>query len=248
MNPFINIHTHQSHIDNKEFIEIYNIDVDSNVNVDVTFLYSIGIHPWDCQKSKVKSSIVQWLNGSTVQWLNGSIVQWLNSSTVQWLNGSTVQWLNGSTAIGECGIDRACGIDFDIQKDVFIKQIEISEQYNKPMIIHAVRAHSDIISIRKETKAKMPWIIHGFQGNEQIVNQYLRHNIYLSLGDVLFKNESRAAELLKIIPSERLFLETDVSERSIADVYEKASVLSGRSLDDLRSDIFNNFVKIFGKI
>ena len=216
MNPFINIHTHQSHIDNKEFIEIYNIDVDSHVNVDVTFFYSIGIHPWECQKSKVKSSMAQWLNGST--------------------------------AIGECGIDRACGIDFDIQKDVFIKQIEISEQYNKPMIIHAVRAHSDIISIRKETKAKMPWIIHGFQGNEHIVSQYLRHDIYLSLGDVLFKNESRATELLKIIPSERLFLETDVSERSIADVYEKASVLSGRSLDDLRSDIFNNFVKIFGKI
>ena len=216
MNPFINIHTHQSHIDNKEFIEIYNIDVDSHVNVDVTFLYSIGIHPWECQKSKVKSSMVQWLNGST--------------------------------AIGECGIDRACGIDFDIQKDVFIKQIEISEQYNKPMIIHAVRSHSDIISIRKETKAKMPWIIHGFQGNEQIVNQYLRHNIYLSLGDVLFKNESRAVELLKTIPSEGLFLETDDSERSIVDVYERASVLSGRSLDDLRSDIFNNFVKIFGKI
>ena len=240
MNPFINIHTHQSHIDNKEFIEIYNIDVDSNVNVDVTFLYSIGIHPWDCQKSTINGSIAQWLNGSTVQWLNGSIVQWLN--------GSTVQWLKGSTAIGECGIDRACGIDFDIQKDVFIKQIEISEQYNTPMIIHAVRAHSDIISIRKETKAKMPWIIHGFQGNEQIVNQYLRHNIHLSLGDVLFKNESRAVELLKTIPSERLFLETDDSERSIVDVYERASVLSGRSLDDLRSDIFNNFVKIFGKI
>ena len=166
----------------------------------------------------------------------------------QWLNSPMAQWLNGSTAIGECGIDRLCHVDLTIQKDVFIKQIEISEQYNKPMIIHAVRAHSDIISIRKETKAKMPWIIHGFQGNEHIVSQYLRHDIYLSLGDVLFKNESRATELLKIIPSERLFLETDVSERSIADVYEKASVLSGRSLDDLRSDIFNNFVKIFGKI
>lgn len=224
MNPFVNIHTHHNHIDNEEFIEIHNIDVDKLVNVDVTFFYSIGIHPWDCQKSTI----------------NGSIAQWLNSSIVQ--------WLNGSTAIGECGIDRACGIDFDIQKDVFIKQIEISEQYNKPIIIHAVRAHSDIISIRKETKAKMPWIIHGFQGNEQIVNQYLRHNIYLSLGDVLFKNESRAVELLKTIPPERLFLETDDSERSIVDVYERASVLSGRRLDDLRSDIFNNFVKIFGKI
>ena len=67
MNPFINIHTHQSHIDNKEFIEIYNIDVDSNVNVDVTFLYSIGIHPWDCQKSTINGSIAQWLNSSMAQ-------------------------------------------------------------------------------------------------------------------------------------------------------------------------------------
>ena len=216
MNPFVNIHTHHNHIDNKEFIEIYNIDVDSHVNVDVTFFYSIGIHPWKCQHTTVNSSMAQWSNGPM--------------------------------AIGECGIDRACGIDIDVQKDVFIKQIELSEQHNKPMIIHAVRAHSDIISIRKETKAKMPWIIHGFQGNEQIVTQYLRHNIYLSLGDVLFKNERRAVELLKTIPSERLFLETDDSERSIVDVYERASVLSGRSLDDLRSDIFNNFVKIFGKI
>ena len=46
MNPFVNIHTHQNHIDNEEFIEIYNIDVDSHVNVDVNFFYSIGIHPW----------------------------------------------------------------------------------------------------------------------------------------------------------------------------------------------------------
>ena len=227
MNPFVNIHTHHNHIDNKEFIEIKNIDVDNLVNVDVTFFYSIGIHPWYCQQSTV--------NGQQLEDKLGIL-------TSQCCDDSNLK------AIGECGIDRVCGGDIEIQKDVFIKQIEISEQYNKPMIIHAVRSHSDILSIRKETKAKMPWIIHGFQGNEQIVSQYLRHNIYLSLGDVLFKNESRAPELLKLIPSERLFLETDDSDRSIAEVYEKASVLSGRCLDDLRSDIFNNFVKNFGKI
>ena len=47
MNPFVNIHTHNSRVDNKEFIEIINIDVDNLVNVDVNFLYSIGIHPWN---------------------------------------------------------------------------------------------------------------------------------------------------------------------------------------------------------
>ena len=152
-------------------------------------------------------------------------------------------------AIGECGLDRACDSDFELQREVFIKQIELSEQYHKPMIIHAVRSYPDIISIRKETKSNQPWIIHGFNGNEHSAEQLLRHDgIYLSLGDVLFKNEKRAELLLDIIPSDRLFLETDVAERSIVEVYEKASLLSGVATDILRKDIFDNFVKIFGHI
>ena len=151
-------------------------------------------------------------------------------------------------AIGECGLDRVCDADFELQKKVFIKQIELSERIAKPLIIHAVRTYPDIISIRKETKAKQVWIIHGFQGNEQSAEQLLKHNIYLSLGDVLFKNETKAQRLLQTIPLEKLFLETDVAERKISDVYEKAALLSGIEMDKLRNEIFNNFVKIFGHI
>ena len=151
-------------------------------------------------------------------------------------------------AIGECGLDRACDVDFEIQKEVFITQIELSEQIAKPLIIHAVRTYPDIISIRKETKAKQTWIIHGFQGNEQSAEQLLKHGIYLSLGDVLFKNETKAKQLLQVIPTDMLFLETDVAERTIVEVYEKAASLSGIEMDKLRNDIFNNFVKIFGHI
>ena len=132
---------------------------------------------------------------------------------------------------------------------MFLKQIELSEQIAKPLIIHAVRTYPDIISIRKETKAKQAWIIHGFQANEQSAEQLLRHNgIYLSLGDVLYKNERRASELMKVIPLNRLFLETDVAERDIVEVYERAASLSGIEMEKLRNDIFNNFVKIFGQI
>ena len=78
--------------------------------------------------------------------------------------------------------------------------------------------------------------------------QLLKHDIYISLGDVLFKDENKASALLRIIPSDKLFLETDVSERNIIDVYEKASLLSGVEMNKLRNDIFDNFVKIFGQI
>ena len=226
MIPFVNIHTHNNNIDNKEFIEIQNIDIDDIANADVFRFYSIGIHPWESHqvaKSLSRQVLVDLLSRCLVD----------------------LRFI----AVGECGLDRSKGPDFEIQKEVFLRHIELSEQYAKPMIIHAVRAYPDIIAIRKSTKAKRPWIIHGFQGNEQSAEQLLRYDgIYLSLGDVLYKNEERAKRLLAMIPRDRLFLETDVAERSIADVYEKASSLSGIETEEFRNDIFNNFVKIFGQI
>ena len=228
MSPFVNIHTHfNNHIDNNEFVEIQNIDVDNIVNVDVSHFYSIGVHPWEVGSEVLRDSGIERL-GDLVSRCLGDL---------------------NFLAIGECGLDRVCGVDFEIQKDVFIKQIELSEQTAKPLITHAVRTYPDIISIRKVTKAKQVWIIHGFQGNVQSAEQLLRNDgIYLSLGDVLFKNERRASELLNVIPLDRLFFETDVAERDIVDVYKKAASLSGTEMDKLRNDIFNNFVKIFGQI
>lgn len=228
MNPYVNIHTHyNNHIGDNEFVEIQNIDVDNIVNVDVSHFYSIGIHPWNLKSQNLKISETQKLGDLESQCLGDLNIK----------------------AIGECGLDRACDVDFEIQKEVFMKQIELSEQIAKPLIIHAVRTYPDILSIRKETKAKQPWIIHGFQGNMQSAEQLLRHDgIYLSLGDVLFRNERRASELLNVIPLDRLFLETDVAVRDIVEVYEKAVSLSGIEMDKLRNDIFNNFVKIFGQI
>ena len=228
MSPFVNIHTHyNNHINNNEFVEIQNIDVDNIVNVDVSHFYSIGIHPWKSQQTTD--------NGQQIFYQQTHKLSNLVSQQLK--------------AIGECGLDRVCGVDFEIQKEAFIKQIELSERIAKPLIIHAVRTYPDIISIRKETKAKQVWIIHGFQGNEQSAEQLLRYaDIYLSLGDVLFKNEARAKRLLQVIPTDKLFFETDVAERKISDVYEKAVLLSGVEMDKLRNDIFNNFVKIFGQI
>ncbi len=227
MKPYVNIHTHyNNHIGNNEFVEIQNIDVDNIVKVDVSHFYSVGLHPWNLKSQNPKISETQKLGD-------------LESRCLGDLN---------IKAIGECGLDRACDIDFEIQKEVFKTQIELSEQIAKPLIIHAVRTYPDVISLRKETKAKQTWIIHGFQGNEQSAEQLLKHGIYLSLGDVLFKNETKARRLLQIIPLERLFFETDVAEREIKEVYEKAVSLSGIEMDKLRNDIFNNFVKIFGQI
>ena len=246
MNPFVNIHTHHSnYIDSEEFVEIQNIDIDNIANADVFRFYSVGVHPWDVERWSTENGQQPLSQNLRISGFQDS----RNSGAQQF--GDLVTWSLGEfkiLAIGECGLDRACNVDFEKQKEVFIKQISLSEQYAKPLIIHAVRSYPDIISIRKETKARQPWIIHGFQGNEQSAVQLLRNGVFLSLGDVLFKNEVRAKRLLQVIPLDRLFFETDVAERKIIDVYEKAASLSGVEMEKLRNDIFNNFVKIFGQI
>ena len=279
MFPYVNIHTHNTiddkeiiSIRNIDVDNIANVDVSRFYSVGIhpwslkgqqstdngqqsPFLESENLKTSEFERSqgrmdagsqsyKAHSSqpIAHSTNNSQVFRFSDSQIQ--NISQVFSFSDSQIL-----IAIGECGLDRACDSDFELQREVFIKQIELSEQYHKPMIIHAVRSYPDIISIRKETKSNQPWIIHGFNGNEHSAEQLLRHDgIYLSLGDVLFKNEKRAVLLLDIIPSDRLFLETDVAERSIVEVYEKASLLSGVATDILRKDIFDNFVKIFGHI
>lgn len=221
--PFVNIHTHHNdNIDNQDFIEIRNIDADNISGVDVSSLYSVGIHPWSLTDEDHETKALDWIRN----------------------NADKKNFL----AIGETGIDRVYKDTLERQRERFLRHIEISEEYRKPMIIHSVRSYPDIIAIRKMTRSTMPWIIHGFQGNEQSARQLLSHDMYLSLGEIMFRDEDRAMSLLGVIPRENLFLETDDSGRDIVAVYEKVCSMTFIDLDELKRDVFNNFVKIFGKI
>lgn len=151
---------------------------------------------------------------------------------------------SGFFAIGEVGLDKVHKETFEKQIEVFEEMIRLSESYKKPMIIHCVRAYSEIIEIRKKTRATMPWVIHGFNSSVETMRQLLRHDMYISLGEILYRNENQAVKILKNIPLGRLFLETDVSGRDIKDVYSKAAGLLGCDLDFLCRQIFENYGRL----
>ena len=152
--------------------------------------------------------------------------------------------LEMTAAIGEVGLDKVHKETFGKQIEVFEEMIRLSESYRKPMIVHCVRAYSEIIEIRKKTRATMPWVIHGFNSSVETMRQLLKHDMYISLGEILYRNENQAVEILKNIPVERLFLETDVSGRDIKDVYAKAAALSGWDLEFLCKKIFENYGRL----
>src|SRR5690606_36609951 len=74
---------------------------------------------------------------------------------------------------GECGLDKNTAKDFEEQKRVFFAQVQISEETQKPLIIHCVRAYNDIIQAYNDINPSVPWILHGYTGNQNITEQLM---------------------------------------------------------------------------
>ena len=149
-------------------------------------------------------------------------------------------------ALGEAGLDKTHKGSFERQINVFERQIELSEALQKPMILHDVRSHSEILALRKKHKAKQPWILHGFNGSKQDIQQLTGQGLYLSIGESLLHPERKIHKSLKTIPLDKLFLETDMAEIGIVSVYEAAAKLLDIDIVVLKTQIFSNFARLFG--
>lgn len=117
-------------------------------------------------------------------------------------------------AIGEIGLDYYWikeQENHDLQKEIFIKQIEIAKRKNLPVLIHDREAHSDTFDIIKEySGGKIPVVMHCFSGSPEFAVRCLKEGWYLALGGVVtFKNAKKTKEVARIIPLDKLLLETD---------------------------------------
>ena len=151
---------------------------------------------------------------------------------------------NKIAAIGETGLDRLHKDTYDLQLDFFEKHILLSEQYQKPLIIHNVRATSDLLRLHKIYHPKQIWIVHGFNGSVEEARQLTDLGICLSVGESLFYPNRKITKTIKSIPLDYLFLETDISEKPIQAIYEKASELLNLPLETLKEQIFANFARL----
>ena len=147
-------------------------------------------------------------------------------------------------AIGETGLDRLHKDTYDLQIEYFEKHILLAEQYQKPLIIHNVKATADILRLHKKYQPKQVWIIHGFNGTAEEIHQLTERGIYLSVGESIFYPNRKITKALSSLPLEYLFLETDTSEKTIQQVYERASALLNLPLNALKEQIFANFARL----
>jgi TatD DNase family protein len=179
--------------------------------------YTIGIHPWFLTAESFRQQI-------------GMVEQYAEHQNI--------------IAIGEAGFDRLKGPDDHLQKAAFARQVLIACGVSKPLVIHCVRAWDELLSEHKKLKPSTPWLIHGFRGKKELAAQLVSKGMYLSFWfDYILRPES--TQLLKSLPREKIFLETDGSGVDIESIYEKVAVDLDLSVDQLKSIILSNFKEFF---
>lgn len=114
-------------------------------------------------------------------------------------------------AVGEIGLDYHWVNDNkDKQKDLFIKQIDLANKYNLPILIHSRDAHQDTFDICKNHKVKRNGLMHCYSGSYEMAKEYIKLGYYLAFGGaVTFKNSLTSKEVATNIPLDRLLIETD---------------------------------------
>jgi TatD DNase family protein len=179
--------------------------------------YSFGIHPWylTCENQETMLRRV-----------------------------SEMALLETVIAVGEAGFDKIKGPEMELQRNIFEEQVHIAEKYNKPVIIHCVRSWDELLRAHKKLKPVIPWLVHGFRGKADLAMQLISRGMYLSFWfDFIVRPEASA--LIRKLPSERIFFETDGAEVDIREIYNKVSADFGIAIDELKKQIFNNYMKFF---
>ncbi len=113
-------------------------------------------------------------------------------------------------AVGEIGLDYFHKtVSPDLQKHWFIKQIELAKQHNLPLAIHCRDAYEDCYEILKEKKITQ-CLMHCYNGKIQMAQKFLDLGFYLSFaGNITFKNTHELREVAKIVPLNKILVETD---------------------------------------
>lgn len=115
-------------------------------------------------------------------------------------------------AIGEIGLDFYYdNSPRDIQRAAFKTQIELAKELDLPIVIHSRDADRETFDILKEAQdGNLKVLLHCYSSSRELAEEYLKLGFYISLGGpVTFKNARVPKEVAKIVPLDRLLVETD---------------------------------------
>lgn len=215
---YIDIHTHEAKPADGVFA-VENLMAHENLkpeNISAR-AFTAGIHPWHLNDNN-REKLLEYVRN--------------------------IAGYPGLIAFGEAGFDKIRGPSVELQRSAFAEQVKIAGENRKPLVIHCVRSWDELLVAHKNLKPVTPWLVHGFRGKKELALQLIKKGMYLSFWfDFVIRPES--SNLIRFLPKERIFLETDGADADIREIYRKVSVDLAIDVDDLKRIILNNFNTLF---
>ncbi|MET0008878.1 MAG: TatD family hydrolase [Candidatus Thiodiazotropha sp. 6PLUC4] len=113
-------------------------------------------------------------------------------------------------AIGECGLDFYIqDPQTERQHYFFEAQLQLAQEYDLPVIIHARRSVEEVINSLRNFPG-LRGMLHSYSGSEQQAHRLIEMGFYLSFGGpVTYERAKRLRHLVESLPLEHLLIETD---------------------------------------
>lgn len=148
--------------------------------------YAQGIHPWWIEKLAVEDKET-WL-----QKLSQSLDE------------------KKCIAIGECGLDATLKTALENQKSIFELHLQLAQDLNKPVIIHSLKTHAEVLALLKKYRLPAGGVIHAFSGSLEQAQAYWQLGFYLGIGGTItYPRAAKTRRTITAMPLESLVLETD---------------------------------------
>jgi TatD DNase family protein len=165
--------------------------------------------------------------------------------------------MSEAQAIGETGLDFYSKRDparFAEQERVFRAHLRLAKKYQKPVVLHVVKAHERAIKIIREENAEvLLFQVHSFSGSLEIAAEWLKLNAYLSFsGGFLKETARRSRDVLRAIPANRVLFETDSPDQAwredgknepalVAKIYQRGAQVLDLPITSLKEIVAENF-------
>ncbi len=207
---------------------------------DVALFCSVGVHPHSASEYSDQSHEI--------------LASWITDSKK-----------NRIVALGEIGLDYHYDLSpRDVQKAVFIRQLELACREDIPVIIHEREASADALAILDDFKKRgllreSPGVFHCYSGSAQTAQILVRMGFLLGFdGPVTFRNNKKAWEVLSSVPLDRILIETDCpyltpepfrGKRNepafIPYILEKIAAYLGKSPEEMAQITTENACRLF---
>jgi TatD DNase family protein len=164
-------------------------------------------------------------------------------------------------AIGETGLDELITTPRSFLETLLIWHLQLAIEFNKPVILHSVRAHHYLLPILREYRPSHGGVIHAFSGSYETAKQYWDLGFYLGIGGTItYDRAAKTRAAVQRMPLESILLETDApdmplqgfqgqrnSPEKVIEVAQCLAELCGQAFEQVAQQTFSNTTQLFGK-